>query len=306
VTRANGVLLALTAGRGGLISGTSALIALDGWTWEEMTIKAPVAMHVHWPSMAVDRRAADTEKETEQIEAQEKSIREIRDAFAAAAAYWQARLAESEKGVPRHDEDVVWASMRPVVERQIPLVVEANHLQQIRAALDWTEKEGLDMILAGGQDAWRVADELGNRRIPVIIGPVNRLPRRRHEPYDTPYAQAARLHRAGVPVLFSTGTGGFGAANARNLPYEAAKAVAFGLPREAAIRSLTLTAAETFGVAERLGSIDPGKDATLVLVEGDPLEIDSQVRRAWIAGRELDLSNRHQRLYEKYNARPRS
>ena len=108
-----------------------------------------------------------------------------------------------------------------------------------------------------------------------------------------------------VRVLFSTGTSGFGAANARNLPYEAAKAVAFGLPREAAIRGLTLTAAETFGVADRLGSIDPGKDATLILVEGDPLEPDAEVRRAWLAGHELDLSNRHQRLYEKYNARPK-
>jgi imidazolonepropionase-like amidohydrolase len=304
VTRANGVLLALTAPQGGLIAGTSALIALNGWTWEEMTVRAPVAMHVNWPAMGIDR-GPQAKKEEDQVEAREMAIRELRDAFAAAAAYWRSRQAEGSRGVPRHDEDVVWAAMRPVVERKIPVVVEADELMQIRAALDWTEAEGLDLILAGGLDAWHLAPELASRRIPVILQPVNRLPRRAYEPYDIPYTNAAKLHAAGVPVLFSTGTSGSGAANARNLPYEAAKAVAFGLPREAAIRALTLTAAETFGVADRLGSIEPGKDASLILVEGDPLEITSQVRRAWIQGRELDLSNRHQQLYEKYDARPK-
>jgi len=305
VTRANGVLVALTAARGGLIAGTSALIALDGWTWEEMTIKAPVAMHVQWPGMGLDRRPEAKKKIEEQIEAREKQIRELTQAFAQAAAYWQARAVAGEKGVPPRDEDVAWAAMRPVVERKIPLVIEANDIAQIHAALEWTEAQDLDMILAGGKDAWRVANELARRQIPVILNGVNDLPARSYEPYDTPYANAVRLHAAGVTVLFSTGPGSFGAANARNLPYEAAKAVAFGLPREAAIRALTLDAAEVFGMADRLGSIDRGKDATLILVDGDPLEAAGQVRRAWIAGRDVDLENRHQRLYEKYSARPR-
>ncbi len=305
VTRANGVLLALTAGRGGLIAGTSALITLDGWTWEEMTIKAPVAMHVRWPGMQVDRRPEAKKTPEEQIEAREKSLRELSQAFADARAYWRARGAEGEQDVPRHDEDVAWAAMRPVVEREIPLIIEANDLAQIRAALDWTRAEDLDMILAGGCDAWRVADELARRKIPVILNPVNTLPARSYEPYDTPYANAAKLDAAGVQVLFSTGPGSFGAANARNVPYEAAKAVSFGFPRETAIRALTLGAAEVFGVADRLGSIDPGKDATLILVDGDPLEVTTQVHRAWISGHDVDLSNRHRALYQKYNARPR-
>jgi imidazolonepropionase-like amidohydrolase len=304
VTRAGGVLLALSAPQGGLISGTSALIALDGWTWEEMTVKAPVAMHVQWPAMRI-ARGPQAKKEEEQVEAREKSIRELRDGFRAAQAYWRGRRAEGARGIPRHDEDVAWGAMRPVVDGEIPVVIEADDLAQIRAALEWTEAEGLRMVLAGGVDAWRMAGELARRRIPVIVGPVNRLPSRAYEPYDTPFMLASRLFAAGVPVLFSTGTSSSGAANARNLPHEAAKAVAFGMPRDAAIRSLTLTAAEAFGVADRLGSIDAGKEATLVLIEGDPLEITSRVRRAWIGGREIDLGNRHQRLYEKYNARPR-
>ncbi len=305
VTRANGVLLALTAGRGGMIAGTSALIALDGWTWEEMTIRAPVAMHIQWPGMGIDRRPEAKKTVEEQIEAREKTLRELRDLFAQAAAYWQARRAEGAKGVPRHDADVAWEAMRPVIDHEIPLVIEANDVAQIRAALDWTAAEGLDMILAGGRDAWMVADELGRRRIPVIVNTVNALPARKYEPYDTPYTNAAKLAAAGVSVLFSTDPGGFGAANARNLPYEAAKAVAFGLPRAAAIRGLTLGAAQAFGVADRLGSLDQGKEATLILVAGDPLEAEAEVRGAWIAGREVDLGNRHRRLYEKYNARPR-
>jgi imidazolonepropionase-like amidohydrolase len=305
VTRANGVLVALTAGRGGMIAGTSALIALDGWTWEEMTIKAPVAMHVQWPGMGLDRRPEAKQKIEEQIEAREMQIRALTDAFAQAAAYWQAERAAGEMDVPRHDEDVAWAAMRPVIERKIPVVIQADDIAQIHAALEWTAAQGIDMILAGGKDAWRVAPELARRKIPVILNGVNDLPARNYEPYDTPYANAGRLHAAGVTVLFSTGPGSFGAANARNLPYETAKAVAFGLPREAAIRALTLDAARVFGVADRLGSIERGKDATLILVAGDPLEATGQVRRAWIAGRDVDLENRHQRLYEKYSARPR-
>ncbi len=150
-----------------------------------------------------------------------------------------------------------------------------------------------------------VAEELAARRVPVIIGPVNRLPARRYEFYDTPFTLPSKLEAAGVKVLFCTSPGGFGAANARNLPHEVGKAVAFGLSREAAIRSLTLTAAEVLGVGDRLGSIDQGKDATFFLVEGDPLEVKSDVRRAWISGREVDLMNRHRRLYETYRARPR-
>jgi imidazolonepropionase-like amidohydrolase len=307
VTRANGVLLALVAARGGLISGTSALIALDGWTWEEMTVRSPVALHVQWPSMHIDRARSATKekKEEEQIAERTARIRALQDAFAAGASYARAEKARMEGGAPPQDADVVWAAMQPVVERRIPVVVEADDLTQIRAALDWASEEQLDLVIAGGNDAWQVADELAARQVPVIVGPVNRLPARRYEFYDTPFTLPSRLAAAGVKVLFSTDPGGSGAANARNLPYEVGKAVAFGLSRETAIRSLTLTAAEVFGAGDRLGSIDPGKDATFFLVDGDPLEMESDVRRAWISGREIDLMNRHRRLYETYNARPR-
>jgi imidazolonepropionase-like amidohydrolase len=308
VTRANGVLLALVAARGGLITGTSALIALDGWTWEEMTIRSPVALHVNWPSMHIDRARSTTQKkkEEEQIAERTARIRELRNAFAAGASYGRAERARANGGkVPAQKADVVWAAMQPVVERKIPVVVEADDLAQIRAALDWAAEEEVDLVIAGGLDAWMVAEELAARRVPVIIGPVNRLPARRYEFYDTPFTLPAKLEAAGVKVLFCTSPGNFGAANARNLPYEVGKAVAFGLSREAGIRSLTLTAAEAFGVSDRLGSIDPGKDATFFLVEGDPLEIRSDVRRAWISGREIDLMNRHKRLHETYRARPR-
>jgi imidazolonepropionase-like amidohydrolase len=307
VTRANGVLLALVAARGGLISGTSALVALDGWTWEEMTIRSPVALHVHWPSMHIDRARSTTQKkkEEEQIAERTARIRALRKAFAAGASYWRAEKARADGGAPAQKADVVWAAMQPIVERKIPVVVEADDLAQIRAALDWSAEEEVDLVIAGGRDAWQVADELAARRVPVIIGPVNRLPARQYEFYDTPFTLPARLEAAGVKVLFSTSPGGFGAANARNLPHEVGKAVAFGLSREAGIRSLTLTAAEVLGAGDRLGSIDPEKDATFFLVDGDPLEVRSDVRRAWISGREIDLMNRHRRLYDTYRARPR-
>jgi imidazolonepropionase-like amidohydrolase len=257
--------------------------------------------------MHIDRARSTTQKkkEEEQIAERTARIRALREAFAAGASYWRAENARTNGKVPAQKADVVWAAMQPVVERKIPVVVRADDLAQIRAALDWAAEEQVDLVIAGGSDAWKLAGELAARRIPVIIGPVNRLPARRYEFYDTPFTLPAQLEAAGVQVLFSTSPGGSGASNARNLPYEAGKAVAFGLSREAAIRSLTLTAAEVFGAGERLGSIDPGKDATFFLVDGDPLEVRSDVRRAWISGREVDLMNRHKRLYETYRARPR-
>jgi len=304
VTRANGVLVAMTAPRGGLVAGTAAVMRLDGWNWEDLTVKAPVGMLVNWPGMRINRDADAQPAAEEQVKNRDARLLLLRDTFANARAYWKARGAEGGKGVPAHERDPRWDAMGPVLRGEIPVLVTADDILKIRAALQWAEQEGVRIVLLAGGDVGRLAGELAKRQVPVILDPTFALPRRDWEPYDTAYTNAARLHAAGVKFCFGTSGGAFGAANARNLPYEAAGAVGYGLPADAALRALTQDAADILGVGDRLGSIDAGKDATFFLSDGDPLDIRSHVVRAFIDGREISLENRQTRLWEKYRSRP--
>ncbi len=299
VARTGGVLLAHIAARSGVIAGSRALIATDGWTYEDMTVRAPVFLHLRWPGMRVVPRPG--KDAAEQVRAREESLRAIEEAFADAAAYWRARTSA---GAEPPDEDVQWDAMREVVDGGMPVGVTANRLTEIRAALDWAKRQNLRLVLLGGADAWRVTDQLLLLDVPVVLGPVARLPLRAHEAVDTPFRAAARLHEAGVRFAFSTGGSPFDAANARNLKRHAALAVGHGLPEAAALRALTVGAAEILGVAHRVGSIEPGKDATLIACDRPFLDSRSRVTRAWIAGREVSLEDKQQRLYDRYRARP--
>lgn len=298
VARANGVLSALViprAGNHGLIAGQSALIQLDGWTAEDMAIKDPVGIHLFWPSVEVPEWLPDemAEKRREQNKKQAALLEQaMRDARAFAAAD-----AAGTVDTP----DLRWKAMLPVLRGDLPLIVHAGGVLQIRDALAFLDRHHIDKaILVGGRDAWRVADELARRNIPVILQSANNLPARRWEAYDTPFRHAARLAKAGVRFAIANDGGTMDAANARNLPYQAARYAAYGLGKQAALRAITLAPAEILGVADRLGSLDIGKDATLFVADGPALEIPSNVVRAWIAGHEIDLENRQTRLRDKY------
>ncbi|RMH94996.1 MAG: amidohydrolase, partial [Calditrichaeota bacterium] len=305
VARANGIALALSVPQGGLISGTSALMMLDGWTWEQMTLKAPVALHLHWPWMRVQKAPWIRQSPEEQIQARDKQIDRIRQAFADARAYLKAKEAEAAGGAPYHDTDVRWEAMIPVLKGEVPVFVHAEDILQIQAALDWAESEGIRMVLVGGYDAWRVAEELKEKDIPVIISEIHQLPMRRWEDYDAPFTLPVKLHRAGVKFCIAGSGSSFDAPHERNLPYQAATAAAYGLPPEEALKAITLYPAEILGVADRVGSIEVGKDATLIVTTGDPLEITTQVEMEFIQGRKIDLSSRHTELYEKYREKYR-
>ncbi len=301
VARTGGVLVALTALRTGLVSGTSALIYTQGWTWEDMTVRAPLTLHVRWPGMRVDPVGKKGKALEEAVREREAKLRAIDEALAEARAYWKARQALG--AARRPDRDPKWDAMREVVERRIPVAVEADGVLEIRAALDWADREKLRIIIVGGQEAWRVADALAVRDVPVIVGSPFELPARDDDPVDAPYRNAALLHAAGVRIAFGSGGHGFGAANSRHLRLHAAQAVAHGLPRDVAVRALTSGAAEILGVADRLGAIEVGREGTLFAADGDILETRTQVTAAWIAGRQVDLYDRQLRLYDKYRRR---
>ena len=302
VARSNGVTLVLTTPSGGVISGTSALLYLDGWTWEDMTFKAPVGMHVNWPSMVPRTAWWMQEPEEKQLENRDKALNDIRNAFADARAYMTAKQAEATPGIPYHNFDSRWEAMIPVLEGKLPLIVNADQIQQIQAAVAFAEKEKVKLIIDGGYDAPLCADLLKRNSVPVIVDGTHYEPQRADDPYDNPFTLPERLRQAGVTFCIS---GGGDAANVRNLPYHAATAVAYGLPKEEGIKAITLYPAQILGLDDRVGSLESGKDATIIVTTGDPLEIPSQVTLEFIQGKKIDLSDKQKILYEKYKEKYR-
>jgi imidazolonepropionase-like amidohydrolase len=279
-----------------------AVLMMDGWTWEEMMLKAPCALYVNWPSMRIAKTPSGKPTEEEQRKSRQDALDEIANAFRDARAYMLAKRAEEQKGIPYHDVDARWEAMIPVLERKVPVVIRATEMHQIQAAVAWGVQENLRVIISGGYDAWRVADLLKKHNIPVLAGAIHRLPSRRFEEYDDPFTLPAKLHAAGIPFAVISGDE---APHERSLPYQAAHAAAYGLPKEEALKSLTLSPAQIFGVADRVGSLEVGKDATLIVTTGDPLEIICDVSMAFIQGRNIDLSSKHTMLYEKYREKYR-
>jgi hypothetical protein len=304
VTRSNGVLLALSTPDGGLLPGTSAVLQLDGWTWEDMTLKAPTSMHIHWPNMTpVDAWWIEQSK-TEQIKDRDDRLAQLRRTFQDARAYWTANRAAAEGRGPAVSHDARWEAMIPVLEGKLPVIVDADRAEQIQAAVAFAVEQRIKLIVLGGYDAPYCADLLKQHRVPVIVSAVHRLTLRRSDPYDTPFTVPERLRTAGVEYCIAGGSH-FSSSNTRNLPYHAATAAAFGLPRDEALRAITLYPAQILGVDDRVGSLEAGKHATLLVADGDILETPTQVEMAYIEGRQVDLSDRQKRLWKKYQEKYR-
>jgi len=306
VTRANGILTVLSVNTGGVLSGTSVVWNLQGWNWEEMTLVPDEAVHLRWPSMVAAQNPWDEnpKSEEDQKKEREEKLKGLKDAFANAKAYAKAQEAAAAGGPP-HEKDVRWEAMMPALKGDMPVFIHADEYTQIEMALDFAKEQEIKIVIVGGRDAPFLADRLAAENVPVIIDGVLDLPTRSWEPYDEAYSVAARLHEAGVKFCISTGGNAFGVPNLRNLPYEAGMAAAFGLPKDEALKSVTLYPAQILGIDDRLGSIDAGKDANLIVTTGDPIEITSNVLMAWIEGEPVDLGTRHTDLYDKYRNRPR-
>lgn len=293
VSRSNGVLTALVAPAGSWLRGQAAVMHLDGWTPQEMLVRGPAGLVVDWE--AIDPRGDESEKRAAQREAR---LQELDDLLDQVRRYRGIRQAEPERGI----FDVRLEALIPVVEGTLPVIADADRLSAIESAVSYAVANDLQLIILGGYDAGACAGLLKRHEIPVIVAGTHRLPRRRHEPYDHAYTLPARLQAAGVRFCIASERPGgpSGTANVRNLPYHAATAVAFGLSPQQALRAITLAPAEILGVAEQTGSLTIGKAATLIVTDGDILQTETAVEQAWIAGRKVDLDNRHKQLYRKY------
>ncbi len=302
VVRAHGITVANSFPRGGIISGKSAAIMLDGWTWEDMTLKAPVAMHMNWPSMTLNTAWWNTKSEEDQIKARKEALEKIDQFFDDAKAYMTAKAASGKNGLPNQKVDLRLEAMIPVLKGELPLWIAAGEIKQIQAAIDWAEAKGIKTVIYGGADTWRLAKELNKMNVPVVISSVLDVPSRAWEGYDTGYTLPNKLYQAGVK--FCIGYATF-AGEQHNVRYNAAMAVAHGLPVDEGIKSITIHAAEMLGIDDRVGSLEVGKDATLIVTDGNPLEITTSVSMEFIEGRLIDLDNKHKRLYRKYTEKYR-
>ena len=324
VVRVNGITSVMTypasGGRGGgrfgggeaqIISGQAALIHTDGWTWEDMEINRSAAMHLIFPAIAGrggrgGGPAPDAVVElfgatgaagsyTQARRAYEQEIAKLNDFFDDARKYQKARAANA----PGFRRDLKFEAMIPVLERKMPVAVSASRASTIHDAIAFAEKQNVKIVILQPRELGPAAAELKAKNIPVIFGRVLALPETEDGPYDEAFTLPSEAYKAGVKFAFGTFNNEF----VRNLPYQAATAVAFGLPYDEALKAVTITPAEIWGASDKLGSVEKGKLADLMVTDGDPLEIQTQVKHLYIRGNEIPLTNKQTRLYEKYMSR---
>lgn len=313
VTRAAGIIEVLavpdsggfdSGGARGVIGGQASAIHLSGWTINDMLIKKSVAMVISWPE--IQTRTFDfatfSRKEKPFAEAKqdyEKQVNELTEYIDRARHYAQAM---GHGGPSDFRRDLKLEALAPVVRGQLPVLVFADRARDIRNAVEFCDKQKLKMILAGGEEAYKVKDLLRSKGIPVILRPTLSLPNDEDDAYDRLLSQPAELAAAGVKFAF----GSFDNSFARRLGQQAANAVAYGLPYDEALKAVTVYPAEIFGVADQVGTLEIGKIANVIVTNGDPLEITTEVKYLFIKGQRTSLDNRHQRLYEKYLNRPKA
>ena len=307
VSRANGITHVITAplARAGGIGGQASLINLDGWTIEEMMVRPSVGFIVNWPLISITgggggggggfggggaRNFTDAKKERDdQVKRLEGWLEDARRYDAAVKAG---------QIVPR---DLKLEALSKVTRKELPLLIRADQERYIREAVEFAGKQDVKIVILHGSQAWKVRQLLAGKNIPVIIGPTQALPTGQDEGYDEEYGAAGMLFHAGVKFAIAT----FNSADSRTLPYEAGNAVGYGLPKEEALKAITLRPAEIYGVADKFGTVEVGKFGNLIVTDGDPLEYKTQFKHVIIAGRDVGPANKHLELYEKYRNRPK-
>ena len=306
VTRVEGITNVLSAPTGGLISGQAAFINLLGTTPREMAVVPSAALVINYPRLGAGGGGGFGGNQqqfnlSDALQQSERQLEQMRKLLRDAEAYGHTRDAYAkDNSLPRPDLNVVLEALVPYVRGQQPVIFRADREVEIKGAIKFAEEMKLKPIILGGDDAWKVASLLKEKDVPVIITGIFQLPTREDDPYDVLYENAAKLQQAGVRFCISSGDPG---AEARNLPLYAGMAGAYGLSKSDALKSVTLYPAQILNVADRLGSIEPGKMANLVVTDGDLLEIRTHIRYLFIDGRQVPLTSRHTELNDAFRKR---
>ncbi len=320
VVRVNGISSAMTfpssGGRGGgggfgggdrqLISGQAALIHTEGWTWEEMAIKRGAAMSIMFPSMGGGGRRGGGAPDAVDLtpggvgggnarRAVDDQIAKLNDFFDNARRYQKAKEAKT----PGFETNLKFEAMIPVLEGKEPVTVSAPRANTIHDAIQWAKKQNIKLVILQPREIGKAGPELKAENVPVILGRVLALPDSEDSSYDQAFTLPVEAYKAGVKFAFGTFTNEF----VRNIPYQAATAVAFGLPADEALKAITVNPAQIWGAADQIGTVEKGKIADLMVTDGDPLEIQTQIKHLYVKGKEVALTNKQTRLNDRYSGR---
>lgn len=296
VTRVDGVTTALAVPQNGLFPGTAALINLVGYTPDQMYAGFK-GIVMNFP--AVRRRPfGDNRSEEDLKKEEEKLLKQLNDVWDKAALYHKidsAYRANKANAQPEYNPEM--EALAPVLRGEVKLMIEVNRYNDIESAIKWVQDKKIkNVVFTGVAEGWRVADKLAKANIPVITGPVIELPTRASDRYDKAYANPGLLRKAGVKVAIRTND----SENVRNLPFHAGFAAAYGMGKEEALKAVTIVPAEIFGVADKLGSLEVGKIANLVVTTGDLLETKTQIKNVFIDGWNVPMDSRHIQLYNEF------
>ena len=302
IARNNGVTSAAVSPMGGTISGQTGIINLAGWTPKLMQIKPTYALHINFPEARVPARFASflPPEQLQQIKDRDaQRVKLLKDYLDRAKRYASARVANA----TAFDQQL--EAMVPYVTGKSPVVLTVSSRAGIKQAIQFADENGLKLILSGGADAWKEAELIASRHIPYMLSiPVNNSiaevsPAEEYDPIDSAWSAAGVLKRAGVKLCFQTGS----ASEVKNLPRQVGIMCAYGLSQADALKALTLDAAEVLGVQDRLGSVDAGKIANLLVTDGDPMEACTHIKQLFISGKPMRLESRHTQLYDLYRQR---
>lgn len=289
--RSNGVLLAQIVPEGGRISGQSSIVYTQGDNWEDATLAFDNCVHLRWPNRVRYTGWWAQRGRTEMNKSYNNGIEATRIYFDAAKAYAQKTSVEK--------KNLKFETMKALFKKEKKLVVHANDAKSMMDAINLLESYGVDLVIQGGTEAWKIVDFLKEKNIPVILDDVHQLPRRDDSDVDQPFKTPALLQAKGIKFAFSLNKQG--SWNVRNLMFQAGQAIGHGLDQEAAVSALTLNAAEILGISDRVGSLETGKDATFIISKGDALDMrTSVITAAFMAGQTVDLGDKQKELYDKY------
>ena len=290
--RTNGVLLAQITPKGGLISGSSSIVNLDAWNWEDAILKEDDGIHLNWPN-SLNPRETDKKKIEELKKNYQEKLSNLSQFIEEALAYQKLDF--------HLEKNIRYESMRAVFNQEANIYVHVDDANEITDAIYLLDKYKLNVVIVGGYEAWLVPELLSDRKIPVLLTRVHSLPKNEDDDIHLSYKLPMILEKAGLLVALQN-SGSMEAMGTRNLPFYAGTAVAYGLEYEKAIAMLTLNTAKILGVDKQVGSIEVGKNATLFVSEGDALDMrTNKIIFAFINGKKIDLDNPQKQLYRKYS-----
>jgi hypothetical protein len=301
--RSNGILMANIVPQGNFLAGSSSVVQLDAWNYQDAAVKTDAGMHLYMPSLMArpeggrfgggggGRFGPQASPATDPVKEGLNKIEELKMFFLEAKAYF----AESS----HQATNLKFEAVKGLFDKSMKFYVHANTVRQMLVAIDFVKQFGFDVVIVGGSDSWQIADLLKQHNVSVVLQQPHSLPTAADDDVDQPYKTAAMLQKAGVVYSISDDDP---QTRGKNILFNAGTAAAYGLTKEEALQSITLNAAKIMGVADKAGSIEIGKDANIVISEGDILDMrTSKVTDAFIQGRQIDLTDKHKLLYERFN-----